>query len=467
MWRAGVRCAERYAMYEDIVTDTFLLWEMGYSTLWGRFLFSIPFIFGSLIGALVFSRRMQRRSLFLLRAAACVAVCCVVAFFLWPWASYERNRLLLIAAYVFQFILVVLSMLLCSRCSIRNAVFYAENGVAAFSIVKLLFDCVGAVTIEAGIHIRPYGAVYSILYIGIGVAVYILLYFLLRRKGYGDGVSAVDPLRLLIPTSVVLAVAIIFNINISSFIYTYSLQADIIVMMKVMLIICCVLVLLINFDVFTINRQRHEVETISQLSKKQQEQFAFSKANIEALNMKYHDLKGMIGSLRKMADQNIAASLQEAEAQLDAYDKAAKTGNPYLDVLLTERSIYCEQNGIKFTYLVEGEALSFMQPMDVVSFFDNCTGNAIEAVSALAEAEKRVISLQCSKKQGMLAIRCDNYFSGTLRMADGLPATCKKDAAEHGFGLKSMRQIVQKYGGSLAVSAAGDIFTLTAIIPCP
>ena len=265
----------------------------------------------------------------------------------------------------------------------------------------------------------------------------------------------------------ILAVSVIFNILFGKFTYAYSLQADIIVAIKLILLLCCLLVLMINFDVFTINRQRHEMETISQLSKKQQEQFAFSKANIDALNMKYHDLKGMIGSLRKMADQNIAAPLREAEVQIDAYDKTAKTGNTYLDVLLTERSIYCEQNGIKFTYLVEGEALSFMQPMDVVSFFDNCTGNAIEAVSALAEAEKRVISLQCSKKQGMLAIRCDNYFSGTLRMTDGLPATCKKDAAEHGFGLKSMRLIAKKYGGQLNVSADGDIFTLTAIIPSP
>lgn len=445
----------------------YYLWETDYSTLWGRFLFSIPFIFGALLGALVVGRGKQRRSFFLLRAAACVVVCCAVAFFLWPWASHLANIPILIAAYLVQFVLIVLSMLLCNRCSLSSAVFYSENGVAAFSIVKLIFDSFGAVTIDMGIHIRPYSALYNVIYLAIGLIVYLSLYLLVRRQMRGTGELAIAPLRLLIPTSVVLAVAIIFNIYISVFTYAYSLHADIIVMMKVMLIICCVLVLLINFDVFTINRQRHEVETISQLSKKQQEQFAFSKANVEALNMKYHDLKGMIGSLRKMADQNIAASLQEAEAQLDAYDQAAKTGNPYLDVLLTERSIYCEQSGIKFTYLVEGEALSFMQPMDVVSFFDNCTGNAIEAVSALAEAEKRVISLQCSKKQGMLAIRCDNYFSGTLRMTDGLPATCKKDAAEHGFGLKSMQLIAKKYGGQLNVSAEGDIFTLTAIIPCP
>lgn len=443
----------------------YILWDTDYVGWWGKFLSNIPFTIGGLIGALILSRGMQRRRFFYLRVFGCIAVCCLICWFLWPWAKKTQNHWVVTGAYLIQFVMILLSLLACKRGKVKDAVFYAENGVAAFSITKLIFDCFGAVTIDMGIHIRPYFALYNAIYLAIGTIVYGSLYLLVRRRMRGTGELAIAPLRLLIPTSVVLAVAIIFNIYISVFTYAYSLHADIIVMMKVMLIICCVLVLLINFDVFTINRQRHEVETISQLSKKQQEQFAFSKANVEALNMKYHDLKGMIGSLRKVADQNIAAPLREAEAQIDAYDKTAKTGNTYLDVLLTERSIYCEHNGIRFTYSVEGEALSFMQPMDVISFFDNCTGNAIEAVMQLPP-EKRVVTLQCSRRQGMLSVRCDNYFSGQLRLAGGLPVTSKQNAAEHGFGLKSMQLIAKKYGGQLTVSAEGEIFTLTAVIPC-
>ena len=443
----------------------YILWDTDYVGWWGKFLSNIPFTIGGLIGALILSRGMQRRRFFYLRVFGCIAVCCLICWFLWPWAKKTQNHWVVTGAYLIQFVMILLSLLACKRGKVKDAVFYAENGVAAFSITKLIFDCFGAVTIDMGIHIRPYFALYNAIYLAIGTIVYGSLYLLVRRRMRGTGELAIAPLRLLIPTSVVLAVAIIFNIYISVFTYAYSLHADIIVMMKVMLIICCVLVLLINFDVFTINRQWHEVETISQLSKKQQEQFAFSKANVEALNMKYHDLKGMIGSLRKVADQNIAAPLREAEAQIYAYDKTAKTGNTYLDVLLTERSIYCEHNGIRFTYSVEGEALSFMQPMDVISFFDNCTGNAIEAVMQLPP-EKRVVTLQCSRRQGMLSVRCDNYFSGQLRLAGGLPVTSKQNAAEHGFGLKSMQLIAKKYGGQLTVSAEGEIFTLTAVIPC-
>lgn len=173
----------------------------------------------------------------------------------------------------------------------------------------------------------------------------------------------------------------------------------------------------------------------------------------------------MIGSLRKLADSHIGESLKEVESEVEAYDSIAKTGNRYLDVLLTERSIYCERNGIRFTYLVDGDALSFMQPMDLISFFDNCTANAIEAVMKFPDAQKRVISLQCGKRHGMLAIRCDNYFDGKISSA-GLPATSKQNAAEHGYGLKSMQLIAKKYGGSMTVSAREDIFRLSAVLPC-
>lgn len=50
-----------------------------------------------------------------------------------------------------------------------------------------------------------------------------------------------------------------------------------------------------------------------------------------------------------------------------------------------------------------------------------------------------------------------NYFSGTRRMEDGFPVTTKtEEEGFHGYGMKSMRLIAEKYGGSL-----------TAAVSCP
>lgn len=245
----------------------FIMWETEYSTIWGRFLFSVPFVLGGLIGALVSCSGAPRRSYYYLRAAACAAVCCLISFYLWPAAAKSINWFFLIGAYLAQFVLIVASVLICVRCSLINAVFYAENGIALFSIAKLIFDSVGAVVIELKIAIRPYGTIYSVLYILIAVVLYSSFYFFFIKDKREKTGLRIDLIKLLLPTSVVLAVAIIFNICLSVFTNKYNLRADIIVTVKVSLILCCILVLLVNFDVFTINRQRHEMDTIVQLNK--------------------------------------------------------------------------------------------------------------------------------------------------------------------------------------------------------
>ena len=60
-----------------------------------------------------------------------------------------------------------------------------------------------------------------------------------------------------------------------------------------------------------------------------------------------------------------------------------------------------------------------------------------------------------------MSIHISNYFSGTLQIEDGLPKTSKTgEEGFHGYGMKSMKLIAEKYGGSLRASAEGELFTL-------
>ena len=50
-------------------------------------------------------------------------------------------------------------------------------------------------------------------------------------------------------------------------------------------------------------------------------------------------------------------------------------------------------------------------------------------------------------------------------MQGGIPLTTKSDKNYHGFGMKSIRQVVEKYGGSLTVNAENDLFRLMILLP--
>ena len=65
----------------------------------------------------------------------------------------------------------------------------------------------------------------------------------------------------------------------------------------------------------------------------------------------------------------------------------------------------------------------------------------------------------------MLGIHIENYCEEELRFQNGLPLSTKGDANYHGFGLKSIWHVVEKYGGNIVVSFENRIFSLDTIFP--
>ena len=52
-------------------------------------------------------------------------------------------------------------------------------------------------------------------------------------------------------------------------------------------------------------------------------------------------------------------------------------------------------------------------------------------------------------------------------MVDGIPQTTKQGSG-HGFGLRSIQNIAEKYGGVASVQAIGGLFKLTVLMkPIP
>ena len=73
------------------------------------------------------------------------------------------------------------------------------------------------------------------------------------------------------------------------------------------------------------------------------------------------------------------------------------------------------------------------------------------------------INLSVKAINNMLFIQSENYYTGELQFEEGLPQTTKEDADWHGFGLKSIKMIVQKYGGELTMHAEDGVFHLSIL----
>ena len=114
--------------------------------------------------------------------------------------------------------------------------------------------------------------------------------------------------------------------------------------------------------------------------------------------------------------------------------------------------------------MIDGEKLAGIKAGDLAAIFGNALDNAIEYVETLP-VEKRIISLIGYARKDVMGIHMENYCEKELKFQDGLPVSTKGNMDYHGFGLKSVRYVVEKYGGNLVIGLENQIFSMDIIFP--
>ena len=226
----------------------------------------------------------------------------------------------------------------------------------------------------------------------------------------------------------------------------------------------CTLLLFLFFGIWENDLTHAEAEAYRELLHEQKSQYELSKKNIELINIKCHDLKHQIRALRTSDNEKF---VKEIEHEIMIYDSSVKTGNEVLDVILREKALQCEAEGITMTCFLEGSAISFMDEMDIYSLFGNLLSNAYESSLKLQDKGKRTIALSGRNVGAMFFLHEENYIENALEFENGLPKTSKDNADMHGFGMKSMRRIAEKYGGEMVVKSDGNKFSIDFIFPLP
>ena len=228
-------------------------------------------------------------------------------------------------------------------------------------------------------------------------------------------------------------------------------------------LLTCTLVLYLSSKAVVENRLEREVEYLEHTIKQSKQQYEISKDTIEMINVKCHDIKYQ---LRSLADAGKVSEedLKQLESSVKIYDSKFETGNQMLNVLLWEKSSFCEQNGISFSCMIDGENFAFMDSGDLYCLFGNLIDNALEAVTKIKDVKKRVINLSAKRKGNIVVIEENNYFAGKIEFEDGLPLTTKDDKRYHGFGTRSLKIISRKYGGEIIASSSRNIFSISIIL---
>lgn len=205
-------------------------------------------------------------------------------------------------------------------------------------------------------------------------------------------------------------------------------------------------------------------------------------STVAALNKKYYEAMEQQHFEIRRLKHDLANHLQVLLA-LQAQDKdnyirkmienpvfervLSYSGDATVNAVLTAKESLMRQKEIAFYARVDiPEALAYEKP-DLCALFANALDNAVEACTAL-EVSQRQIELTARAAKGILAVEVRNPFAGAHQEHTGLlPQTTKADTHNHGYGLRSIQEIVKKYGGSMELGQEDGWFILFCFMPLP
>lgn len=217
--------------------------------------------------------------------------------------------------------------------------------------------------------------------------------------------------------------------------------------------------------------EKYQRKKRKQLSEKSydlfREQTFIQNENTLLLNKFRHDIVNHLIDIRALIIANDTDSAlvlldETAKKAEEAWAEPLSTGDPVADVVIASKSAVCRSKGIEFICKIKLTDKFKMDMVDISSLISNLLDNAIEAAE---KTEEPHIRMEIFDYNAYHVIRVENNMSKESAAPDGdLLQTKRSEPALHGFGLKIIEDIAEKYDGNFIKKADGDYFTATVLI---
>lgn len=168
------------------------------------------------------------------------------------------------------------------------------------------------------------------------------------------------------------------------------------------------------------------------------------------------------GERKQENSRETAQMIEHLQNQIEDYGDYIRTGNAFLDIIIRDKAREAKKKKIDFHTESDFSGGEFLDGLDVSAIFGNALDNAIEACGKVTE-EERYITVKAGMKNDFLIIRIANSAAGEAG-ADNEGRTTKKGTFLHGFGLRNIRQAVEKYGGECRYRWENGEFVVSIIM---
>lgn len=176
-----------------------------------------------------------------------------------------------------------------------------------------------------------------------------------------------------------------------------------------------------------------------------------------------HDMKNHILALKNYdQEQNwpgLHEYLNELSNDMLEYNFHVWTGNHMLDMILNEKSKEAKDKKIDMQINTEVFTTLPFTDREIISLFGNLLDNAIEACERITD-KNTWIHIKMKKKNQLLYFEIKNTTETTVQQVPGKFITTKTDGTLHGYGIKNIMDVVEKYHGIFQSQMVEDYFVV-------
>ena len=242
-----------------------------------------------------------------------------------------------------------------------------------------------------------------------------------------------------------------------------------------LIIFLCVSLIIINLTIFALydlfldyTKSKIEKELLEREKEFNLKQFNIIINNYESLELFRHDFKNHISYIKKCSkDKN----LDEIIKYIDSITREVKinkniiinSGNIILDSILSFKFQEIINNNIRLEYKVLAPYDLKIDSLDLVSLLGNLIDNIIEANIKIENVSDRYSNINIKYIKNNLFINLENSFKEVKFDNNNNLKTLKKESHKHGLGLKSIKNIVDKYNGFIKMDIKENKF-ITKIV---
>lgn len=212
---------------------------------------------------------------------------------------------------------------------------------------------------------------------------------------------------------------------------------------------------IINMVLMSIERKVYEHNTEEELlveAYRQKEKDIQGIIELQERYSKYkHDEKNILSLISDLADkgemQKIKNITQKYTGEQSVEKEVICSSNVVLNYLLNRKILQCEELRIEKTCIVLGNVEESIADIDMYVILENLIDNAMEAS---LKTDKPEIYVMICRTEDTLSFNIGNSVMNGIKEINTDTQTTKEDSRKHGYGLKNIKDVVDKYNGEIS-----------------